>query len=45
MFQPGARGLIPIAMVMSMVRNLIKQDTFSLALSDHMGSTMSPLYI
>ena len=46
MFQPGASGLIPIAMVaMTMVRNAIKQGTFSLALADHMGSIMSPLYI
>ena len=48
MFQPGAPGLIPIAMVMTMVRNAIKQGTFSLSLADHMGNTihdMSPLYI
>ena len=40
MFQPGAPGLIPIAMVIAMVRNGIKQGTFSLALADYLGSTI-----
>ena len=40
MFQPGAPGLIPIAIVTAMVRNAVKQGTFSLALADHMGSTI-----
>ena len=44
MFQPGAPGLIPIAMVMSMVKNAIKESIFSQALADHMGSIL-PWYI
>ena len=40
MFQPGAPGLIPLDMVMDMVRNAIKQGTFSLVLADHMASTI-----
>ena len=40
MFQQGAQGLIPIAMVMAMVRNAIQQGTFFLALADHIGSTI-----
>ena len=38
MFLPGAPGLIPVAMVMTMVPNVIEQGTFFLALADHIGS-------
>ena len=40
MYKPGALGLIPIAMVMTMFRNAIKQSLFFLALADHMVSTI-----
>ena len=40
MFQPGAQGLILIAMVMAIARLAILQGTFSLALADHMESTI-----
>ena len=43
MFKPGAAGFIPIAMVMTVVKNAIKQGTFSLALANNMGSTI--LYV
>ena len=44
MFQPGAPGLIPIAMVMATVRTEIKESIFSLALANHIRSTI-PFYI
>ena len=40
MFQTGAPGLIPIAMVIAIFKNAIKQGKFSIALADHMGSTI-----
>ena len=40
MFQPGTPGLVPIAMVMAMVRNAIRQGTFSVAQADQMESTI-----